>query len=254
MAITRVTQNMMTQRSLTGMQTSLSRLAKLQEQLSTGRVLNRPSDSPTGTTSAIQTLPGPVTLAFAPYGKNLGAAVGTARATGHEILLEVPLEPFDYPDSDPGPDTLLTGQAPRDNLDKLYNVMGKFGGYVGIINHMGARFTASAQDFGPVMEELGARGLGYVDDGSSNRSVAPQLAAANQVEFGKADLALDHLLARADGGTYRVVSGREAPIFRAGGAWTEDWRAATQNRPSATLVERVWRPNPVCPTCGKSDR
>jgi flagellar hook-associated protein 3 FlgL len=54
MAITRVTQNMMTQGSLTGMQTSLSRLAKLQEQLSTGRVLNRPSDSPTDTTSAMR--------------------------------------------------------------------------------------------------------------------------------------------------------------------------------------------------------
>jgi len=145
----------------------------------------------TGTTSAIQTLPGPVTLAFAPYGKNLGAAVGTARATGHEILLEVPLEPFDYPDSDPGPDTLLTGQAPRDNLDKLYNVMGKFGGYIGVINHMGARFTASTTDFGPVMEELGARGLGYVDDGSSARSVAPQLASADTVEFGHADIDLD---------------------------------------------------------------
>lgn len=54
MAITRVTQNMMTQHSLGGMQTSLARLAKLQEQLSTGRVLNRPSDSPTDTTSAMR--------------------------------------------------------------------------------------------------------------------------------------------------------------------------------------------------------
>jgi flagellar hook-associated protein 3 FlgL len=54
MAITRVTQNMMTRGSLAGMQTSLSRLAKLQEQLSTGRVLNRPSDSPTDTTSAMR--------------------------------------------------------------------------------------------------------------------------------------------------------------------------------------------------------
>lgn len=54
MAITRVTQNMMTQHSLAGMQTSLARLAKIQEQLSTGRVLNRPSDSPTGTTSAMR--------------------------------------------------------------------------------------------------------------------------------------------------------------------------------------------------------
>jgi flagellar hook-associated protein 3 FlgL len=54
MAITRVTQSMMTSHSLTAMQTSLSQLAKLQEQLSTGRVLNRPSDSPTDTTSAMR--------------------------------------------------------------------------------------------------------------------------------------------------------------------------------------------------------
>lgn len=150
-----------------------------------------------GTAAAIDSLPENVTLAFAPYGKGLRASVADARSAGHEILLEVPLEPFDYPDNDPGPDTLLTGQAPRDNLDKLFSVMGKFGGYVGVMNHMGARFTASAADFGPVMEELGTRGLGYLDDGSSNRSLAPQLATANAVEFGRADLALDANPARA---------------------------------------------------------
>lgn len=144
-----------------------------------------------GTASAIDTLPDTVTLAFAPYGRSLSRTVASARAGGHEILLEMPLEPFDYPDSDPGPDTLLTGQAPRDNLNKLFTVMAKFGGYVGLINHMGARFTASTADFAPIMEELGTRGLGYVDDGSSNRSVATQLAAANHVAFGRADMMLD---------------------------------------------------------------
>jgi flagellar hook-associated protein 3 FlgL len=54
MAITRVTQHMMTQRSLTSLQTNLGRMAKLQEQLSTGRVINRPSDAPTGTASAMR--------------------------------------------------------------------------------------------------------------------------------------------------------------------------------------------------------
>ncbi len=145
----------------------------------------------TSTSAAIDTLPDTVSLAFAPYGKGLKSVVSSARASGHEVLLEVPLEPFDYPDSDPGPDTLLTGQAPRDNLDKLYNVMAKFGGYIGVINHMGARFTASTSDFNPVMEELGTRGLGYLDDGSSARSSAPQLAAANGVAFGRADMVLD---------------------------------------------------------------
>ena len=151
----------------------------------------------TGTLEAIEKLPETITLAFAPYGQGLERTVGSARAGGHEIFLEVPLEPFDYPENDPGPDTLLTGQAPRDNLRKLFKVMSKFGGYAALINNMGARFTASGVDFGPMMEELGARGLGYLDDGSSNRSLAPQLAQANRVPFNRADMMLDGNPARA---------------------------------------------------------
>ena len=144
-----------------------------------------------GTLDAISKLPEEVTLAFAPYGKTLDRTVGAARAEGHELFLEVPLEPFDYPENDPGPDTLLTGQAPRDNLSKLFKVMSSFPGYVGLINNMGARFTASGADFGPMMEELGARGLGYLDDGSSNRSLAPQLAQANRVPFSRVTTMID---------------------------------------------------------------
>lgn len=150
-----------------------------------------------GTLDAIGKLPEEVTLAFAPYGKTLERTVGAARAEGHELFLEVPLEPFDYPENDPGPDTLLTGQAPRDNLSKLFKVMSSFPGYVGLINNMGARFTASGADFGPMMEELGARGLGYLDDGSSNRSLAPQLARANRVPFGRVNTMIDANPARA---------------------------------------------------------
>lgn len=54
MTINRVTQNMMSQNSLHGLQTGLSQLARIQEQLATGRVLNRPSDSPADTTSAMR--------------------------------------------------------------------------------------------------------------------------------------------------------------------------------------------------------
>ena len=144
-----------------------------------------------GTLSAIEALPPGITLAFAPYGRSLDTTVPAARAAGHELLLEVPLEPFDYPENDPGPETLLTGEAPRANIDRLEWLMSRFGGYVGLINNMGARFTASAADFSPVMEELGARGLGYVDDGSSNRSVAAQLAVANGVPFGRATMTID---------------------------------------------------------------
>lgn len=150
-----------------------------------------------GSLEAIDQLPDEATLAFAPYGKTLSTTVAAARTAGHEVLLEVPLEPFDYPQNDPGPQTLLTGETPRANLDKLFWLMARFGGYVGVINNMGARFTASAVDFGPMMEELGARGLGYLDDGSSNRSVAAQLAGNNKVPFSRADINLDANPSRA---------------------------------------------------------
>lgn len=149
------------------------------------------------TLDAIDTLPDNVTLAFAPYGATLGRTTAAARAQGHEMLLQVPLEPFDFPDSDPGPKTLLTGQPPRANLDKLFWLMSRFGGYFGLTNYMGARFTSSAADFEPVMEELGTRGLGYLDDGSSNRSLAPQMAERNKVPFARANLELDTKPSRA---------------------------------------------------------
>ena len=59
------------------------------------------------------------------------------------------MEPFDYPDNDPGPQTLLTSLTPQQNVDRLYWLMSRFQGYVGLINMMGARFTASEQSFAP---------------------------------------------------------------------------------------------------------
>jgi hypothetical protein len=53
--------------------------------------------SQTGTQKAIQQLPGSVTLAFATTGNSLQRWMQEARRTGHEILLQVPFEPFDYP-------------------------------------------------------------------------------------------------------------------------------------------------------------
>lgn len=54
MAIGRVTQRMLTESSLASVQGGLGRLARVQEQLTTGKILNRPSDNPTDTTSAMR--------------------------------------------------------------------------------------------------------------------------------------------------------------------------------------------------------
>jgi polysaccharide deacetylase 2 family uncharacterized protein YibQ len=123
-----------------------------------------------GTTLALRDLPGPVTLAFAPYGAAQPRTASAARAAGHEILLQVPLEPYGYPQVDPGPHTLTTKATPTQNLDDLHWLMSRLTSYVGAVNYMGARFTGEANAMAPLLSELGKRGLLYLDDGSSPRS------------------------------------------------------------------------------------
>ena len=108
------------------------------------------------------------------------------------------MEPFDYPDNDPGPQTLLTSLDVAQNVDRLHWLMSRFQGYVGIANFMGARFTSSEQALAPVLKEAAKRGLIYVDDGSSARSLASQVAGANNLAFAKADVVLDTIPTAAD--------------------------------------------------------
>jgi polysaccharide deacetylase 2 family uncharacterized protein YibQ len=147
--------------------------------------------SQSSTSEAIARLPGAVSLAFAPYGADLEKTAARARAEGHEVFLQVPMEPFDYPDNDPGPHTLLTGPKGTDNLDRLQWALGRFTGYVGIVNFLGGRLTADDAALTPLLREVAGRGLMVVDDGSSPRSQLAPAATRAQIPALKADLALD---------------------------------------------------------------
>jgi uncharacterized protein len=143
------------------------------------------------TADAIMKLPPAVTLAFTPYGSDPTKLAERARAQRHEILLQLPMEPFDYPDNDPGPQTLLTTLDPEQNLDRMYWQLSRIQGYAGIANFMGGRFVVTDAVMQPIISEAAKRGLGYFDDGSAPRSVAPSLAAGQAMPFAKADSTID---------------------------------------------------------------
>jgi hypothetical protein len=143
------------------------------------------------TTDAIMKLPAPVTLAFTPYGSDPGKLVERARAQRHEVLLQIPMEPFDYPDNDPGPQTLLTTAAGEQNLDRLFWHLSRFQGYVGLANFMGARFMVTDAAMQPIIREAAKRGLGYFDDGMAQRSVAQALATGQAMPFARSDMTID---------------------------------------------------------------
>ncbi len=128
------------------------------------------------TADAIDKLPAGVTLAFAPYDNDVQRWVSAARAKGHEVLLEIPMEPYDFPDSDPGPHTLRSGASEQANMQKLTWSLTRFTGYAGITNLLGGRFMDNREALAPVMVFLQRRGLMFYDSGDSTRSAAPGIA------------------------------------------------------------------------------
>jgi polysaccharide deacetylase 2 family uncharacterized protein YibQ len=149
------------------------------------------------TDAAIAKLPGAVTLAFSPYTSGLPGWVEKARAAGHEIILEVPMEPVDFPREDPGPYSLLTTQTPRQNLDRLEWAMSRATGYVGLTNFMGSRFTAAPDALRPILEVVKGRGLLLLETRVSKQSAVAAVAAALTLPSAADDRNFDGDLSRA---------------------------------------------------------
>jgi polysaccharide deacetylase 2 family uncharacterized protein YibQ len=138
------------------------------------------------TEAAIAMLPPEVTLSFVPYADNLQEWINRARANGHEVLIEAPMEPFDYPDNDPGPHTLLSTAPADENQRRFDFVLSRAQGYFGVTNYLGGKFAG-----GPASEAIlasaKARGLAFVSDGTARgfadaaRRVSAPFASADRV-------------------------------------------------------------------------
>lgn len=147
--------------------------------------------SQTGSQNAIRVLPPEITLAFSPEGNSLGRWMQAGRQEGHEILLQIPLEPFDYPQVNPGRNTLKVDANPASMIENLHKTMGRITNYTGVMNYMGARFTSETAAMTPVMQEITRRGLLYLDDGTSARSQADAIAVQQGTPYAAADLLID---------------------------------------------------------------
>jgi polysaccharide deacetylase 2 family uncharacterized protein YibQ len=141
------------------------------------------------TAEAIQ-LRGLLTMSFMTYASELAEQTAAARRAGHELFLHVPMEAVDR-HADPGPHALFTTLAREQILERLRWGLGRFDGFVGINNHMGSKFTADGQSMAPVMEELRARGLAFLDSRTSPASAGIRLAVAYGVPHAARDVFLD---------------------------------------------------------------
>ncbi|MDD3370324.1 MAG: divergent polysaccharide deacetylase family protein [Alphaproteobacteria bacterium] len=128
------------------------------------------------TDQAISRLPPAVTLSFDSQAPAVAAWGTRARQDGHEILLQLPVEPFDYPRSDPGPDSLLTNLSNSENVARLMKTLRRAVGYVGITTTYSSRITSDPSRFDLILQPVRERGLMIVDSRATARSVVSDTA------------------------------------------------------------------------------
>lgn len=139
--------------------------------------------NPELTARAIEELPPYVTLAFAPYAKDLDRWTAEARAAGHEIMVELPMEGYGGNVDALGPAALLTTRTEAENQQRLDWLLSRFGGFIGATNYIGGKFSADRKSLTAVIARLNALGLAYVDDtGAAGKAAegAANWAAVNR--------------------------------------------------------------------------
>lgn len=147
--------------------------------------------SQTTTIAAIDKLPAEVTLAFNIYAKGLRNWMSSARAQGHETLLSLPMQPNNFPISDPGPRALKTDLEAEENVLRLRQILALAAGYVGVMNFLGSQFVTSEEALRPVLKTLRSRGLMYVDNGLVPGSKVAPIARAIGLPWARSNMVID---------------------------------------------------------------
>ena len=140
---------------------------------------------------AVNSLPSAISLGVAPYVGSAQQWAIEARERGHEIIVQVPFEPANYPKTNPGPETLLTSSNTAENASKLRTVLDRFQGYSGVTNYFGGKFLQSAETMRPIMKDIKSRGLMYISEPNSSQALVRKLAAEIGVLYSGADIVID---------------------------------------------------------------
>src|SRR5918994_1279195 len=119
-------------------------------------------------------LPGPLTMSFLPYAKDLREQAKAAGGGGKELMLPLPMEPNGR--NDPGPNALLVSLSDAELRQRTTAALDSFDGFAGVNNHMGSRFTTFKPGMETVLRQLKGRGLMFLDSRTSAQSVGDQLA------------------------------------------------------------------------------
>ncbi len=189
--------------------------------------------SKSATAKAILDLPADVTLAFSAYGRDLQNDADTARADGHEVFLDVPVEPQGYPANDAGPQAILTSLTSPENAERLEWALTRFIGFPGLVFAPASPALESKETFSPLFEDPALKGLVWAHtgakgfDGAKIEMATAEISIDQGASADETDASLARLeeMARKGDAAFAIVSATPTTVAR-----LKAWTAALEDK------------------------
>lgn len=134
----------------------------------------------------------PITFSILPKSPFTKSIVKDARKKHVEFMLHQPMEPFEYPQVNPGPGTLLANMTPDELVQQLIQNLEEIPFVSGVNNHMGSKMTANSSQMRQVFSVLKQRKLFFVDSRTTEKTICRPSAGLLQIPFGERDVFIDH--------------------------------------------------------------
>ena len=128
-------------------------------------------------------------LPFAPFGKTISKQLN---AKGSQLMLHLPMEPFEYPAVNPGPGAILSSMSPDTLLNQLKKNINDIPNIVGVNNHMGSRITTNSDKMNQIFSVLKKENLFFIDSRTAPNSKCKAAARLFKLEFAQRDIFLDN--------------------------------------------------------------
>lgn len=139
-------------------------------------------------------LPEMISLSFTPYSRDTAGWGKASRLTGHETLIDLPLEPSNYPVTDPGPKGLLISKGPQENEKRLEWIMSRYPTGIGFVTSQNEHFSGDVEGFKLLLQSIANRGLLIIMGAEPHKSETKTLVESSTTPLVVADMLIDEEL------------------------------------------------------------
>ena len=134
----------------------------------------------------------PITFSVLPHCIHSIDAAERLHRAGREILLHLPMEPYDFPDKDPGAGALFSWMNEEEIRRQIREDIEAVPYVSGVNNHMGSRFMENKEKLNIVFNQISEDGLFFVDSLTTRHSKGKELAEKIGLRFTSRDIFIDN--------------------------------------------------------------